>query len=179
MSKSIIKKCLICGNNFITIPSVIKRGEGKFCSKKCFGVWCKNNKKRNMKISKALKGIYRPAEFGKKISLSKKGIFHFNQRGKLCPMWKGGITKNNNRILIYSPNHQFCHKRDKYIFKYRLIVEKYFNRYLTQKEVVHHINGDTSNDRPENLYLFANQQDHTKFHRYPYNLQSNIIGFKV
>ena len=86
--------------------------------------------------------------------------------------------------LIEIVGINFCrmhcgHKSDKYIFKYRLIVEKYFNRYLTQKEVVHHINGDTSNDRPENLYLFANQQDHTKFHRYPYNLQSNIIGFKV
>ena len=34
---SIKKNCLVCGEEFITYPSEIKLGRGKYCSKKCMG----------------------------------------------------------------------------------------------------------------------------------------------
>ena len=36
---------------------------------------------------------------------------------------------------------------------------------LGEKNVVHHENGDTSDNRPENLKVFENQSDHMKYHR--------------
>ena len=36
-------------------------------------------------------------------------------------------------------------------------------RYLTQSEVVHHINGVRSDNREENLMLFPNDSEHIKW----------------
>lgn len=51
-----------------------------------------------------------------------------------------------------------------HVRQHRLVVEKCMGRKLTSKEVVHHINGDKSDNRIINLILFENQIDHMKFH---------------
>jgi len=43
MKKGIIKKCIVCGKEFYRIPSYVKRGQDKFCSRKCFGIWHSKN----------------------------------------------------------------------------------------------------------------------------------------
>ncbi len=43
-------------------------------------------------------------------------------------------------------------------------MEKIIGRYLNPKEVIHHIDGDTLNNIPENLLLFANSSEHIKYH---------------
>ena len=51
------------------------------------------------------------------------------------------------------------------VFKdeHRLIMEQYLGRKLTRKEVVHHINGDKSDNRIENLQLMT-LSEHSKMH---------------
>lgn len=49
----------------------------------------------------------------------------------------------------------------KYVAEHRLVMEKKLGRYLTKKEVVHHINHDPSDNRVENLHLFASAGQHT------------------
>jgi len=43
-------------------------------------------------------------------------------------------------------------------------MEKHIGRYLTPEEVVHHINEIKTDNRIENLMLFKNANEHTKFH---------------
>jgi len=38
-------------------------------------------------------------------------------------------------------------------------------RYLTEDEVVHHVDGNKSNNKISNLILFKNQSEHIKHHR--------------
>ena len=77
--------------------------------------------------------------------------------------WKGGkIITTSGYILIYSSNHPFNCRR--YVREHRLVMEKYLGRYLTPKEVVHHKNGIVNDNRLENLKLFKNDSEHTKFH---------------
>ena len=45
-----------------------------------------------------------------------------------------------------------------------LAVEKYLGRYLDIKAVVHHINFNRTDNRLENLYIFKNPSEHTRFH---------------
>jgi len=83
--------------------------------------------------------------------------------GELHHEWKGGIQNNGkNHLKIYSPLHPNAHKNS--VYKHRLIMEEYLGRYLTDKEVVHHINGNGLDNRIENLKLFSNGGEHTKFH---------------
>jgi hypothetical protein len=91
-------------------------------------------------------------------------MYGVHRYGAENPCWKGGKYKDGDGyIYIYKPEHPFATKNG-YILEHRLIMEKAIGRYLTQKEVVHHKNEDTSDNYLENLLLFANNSEHIKYH---------------
>lgn len=92
------------------------------------------------------------------------------------PEWKGGKTvTRHGYIKVYAPDHPKCLRvtanrrakqptgyirKDCYVWEHRLVMEKHLGRYLTEQEVIHHINGDPADNRLENLQLFANNAEH-------------------
>lgn len=85
--------------------------------------------------------------------------------GAFNPKWRGGEIKiHDNRTLIYVPDHPYpSHSGGKHVLRYRLVMEKHLGRYLLPHEVVHHKNGDCTDDRIENLELL-NQAEHARIH---------------
>lgn len=47
---------------------------------------------------------------------------------------------------------------------HRVVAELMLGRPLKSDEVVHHIDGDKRNNRPENLMVFSSQKEHAAFH---------------
>lgn len=89
--------------------------------------------------------------------------------------WKGGKYKSSGRWFLYKPNHPFSNKHG-YVIRSRFVTEECLNRYLERNDVIHHINGITIDDRPENLYIFYSILDHSKYHRTDKReLKSNLI----
>ena len=83
-------------------------------------------------------------------------------RGDKSPVWKGGKHLNSNGyIVVYVSDHP--HAVHHYVLEHRLIVEKQLERRLAPDEIVHHINGITTDNRPENLEIMT-RGEHKRFH---------------
>jgi hypothetical protein len=122
----IIRKCLYCGTEFRTIPSRIKIGDGKYCSKECYfkskkgkATWNKGiSGYKQPNITIALKGWTNPSNVGEKHYNWKGGkpncvicgkklknygsevcfTHRRSPRGDTCWNWKGGITPITKKI---------------------------------------------------------------------------------
>ena len=80
--------------------------------------------------------------------------------GERNPRYNGYKTKDDrDYVLIRVENHLSARKCG-YIFEHRYVMEKYLGRYLTKKEVVHHIDGNPKNNDISNLKLYATNAEH-------------------
>jgi transposase-like protein len=65
---------------------------------------------------------------------------------------------------ITNAGYRATKRKGKAIFQHREIAEAILARPLTSIEVVHHVNGCRSDNRPANLWVFPTDRDHHEFH---------------
>lgn len=76
--------------------------------------------------------------------------------------WTGGRTVDpQGYILLHAPDHPHADYKGR-VREHRLVMEQQLGRYLEPGEVVDHIDGDTSNNDPSNLRLFASNAEHLR-----------------
>lgn len=77
--------------------------------------------------------------------------------------WNGGIKLCRGYIMQLCPGHHRANG-DGYVRQHILIAEQTLGRNIRRGEVVHHVNGDKSDNRPENLCVLPSQADHVRLH---------------
>ncbi len=117
------------------------------------------------KISKALKG--KPSKIkGRKLSKETKLKISEAHKGKFKKTSEyGGHTKKhkNGYILVLCPNHPYATKNG-YVLEHILAYEKFNNCIVDRtKYVVHHIDGNKTNNTKDNLMLMT-KSEHASYH---------------
>jgi len=153
----IITHCEICGKEIKSKPYAIKRGRGRFCSRKCFG---KGNwsKERNPKYKAALKTVH-CLQCGKAFDVYASQIknggdkfcsysckFKYENTGNMNGNWKGGKFMAGDYMAVSVG-------MSKRKYEHQAIAERILNRSLKKGEVVHHINGKKTDNRNSNLLI--------------------------
>ncbi len=84
-------------------------------------------------------------------------------KGEKSYNWNNNETITNGYVYIFLPRHHAANSKG-YTRRSRVIMEQHLGRLLSKDELVHHINGNTADDRIENLKLFESQSAHSTFH---------------
>ena len=95
------------------------------------------------------------------------------RKGKESPLWRNKNYDYNLKYELNSDGYRIYNKNNVRIAEHREAVQKYLKRHLKRTEIIHHINFKTDDNRIENLYLFPNNKEHSKYH---YLYRKNKIG---
>lgn len=171
--------CERCGKKKLIWKCWYKKDRTRFCSHHCA-----NLRSNGRKISKRgcvevlIEGKYvyehrliMERHLGRKLQPSefvhhKNGIKSDNRIENLQIAKRGRIR--NDRILhhgyymLYLPTHKHASNQG-YVREHRVVMEKQLGRTLEKDEIVHHINGITTDNQIENLALMS-QSGHAKLH---------------
>lgn len=150
-----IRQCLVCSKDFVTYPSKVKIGRGKYCSKKC----C-------LTITAIEPGLGAAALRGKK---------PHNYRG-----WRYAGRGRKYR-LVHRPDHPSADGCG-YIREHRLVAEQKYGRIIESWEDVHHIDGNGLNNHPDNLVVMGKREHLELEHkngRYTEHLNSLHANSKI
>lgn len=87
------------------------------------------------------------------------------QPGQKNPNWKGGRSvASNGYVLIKAPGHPHADVRG-YVYEHRMVAVEHIGRPLRPGEIVHHINGDKTDNRWSNLEVLPSRAHHHVEHR--------------
>lgn len=144
--KRSVVSCLVCGKDFEVRTYELERTLSCLCSRKCSGIWFSENYSGENNHSF---GAEFSDEHRRKIGDSCRGEKNYN--------WHGGVKMQNGYVMIKNADGGYTQE-------HRIVAEKALGRPLKGGEVVHHINGDKSDNRNCNL-LICDEGYHQALHR--------------
>jgi len=133
--------CSVCGKEIDRPAAWLRKVKEPMCSRQCNGI--------------------RRSEHLKKFSGNMKGRKGHQLFGADNPDWKGGryIEPEKGYVMIRQQDHPRA-RANGYVLEHILVAEKMLGRPLLPEEEVHHLNRDRTDNRPENLQVYATHLVH-------------------
>ncbi len=149
---------IIKGSKF---PKEYKEKMSLACKKFGVGKWNKGSKrtKEFKKIrSELTKKQWKQGVRKKGWKVDKEITKNWGRVGKDNARWKGGRWKENNGYIVVNIG------RNKKRREHSVVMENYLGRKLEPIELIHHIDGNKSNNNIENLFL-CSKSKHATLHK--------------
>ena len=87
------------------------------------------------------------------------------RKGERSHKWRGGVsTRADGYRNIHMPEHPNA-SNGRQVLEHVLVATQMLGRPLPKGAVVHHINGNPSDNRPENLIICKDHAEHKRLHR--------------
>jgi hypothetical protein len=145
--------CLKCGVAFRVKPS--KAVKAKYCSMPCAALGATTGQEvRCIACGKPARKFQYQMKRDTRHFCSNDCKF-LAQKREQHPGWKGGRNVSHGYIQVRNGKGRQ--------FEHRVVAEAKIGRPLAPGEVVHHINGVKSDNRPENLEILSNEE-HSRRH---------------
>jgi len=166
--KGKIISCKQCGKTFYKSQCYLDKS--KYCSRKCmYRSFIKEKTKMMCMFCKKEYLIFPSSYKWRKIRKHKFNFCSSKCRqsyfiGENSPKYKKNIRKIYEYYVLVRAPKNYPNKIGRiYEYEHRFVIEKHLGRYLQKKEVVHHINGNKTDNRLENL-MIMNVSEHAKMH---------------
>lgn len=157
LRKQVVKFCESCGRQFSACLSASKTR--RYCSRRCFF----NGRMRETTVTNDCAYCGSPFKIKSHLSNRKKfcsrNCYHASTLGKRPPNYKGPRLIDSGYVYIEVPD------RPKKVREHRYLMEQMIGRPLGDNEHVHHIDGDSLNNDPENLQLITASEHASLHHR--------------
>lgn len=158
----VVKRCVSCDGLFEVPAKFAKRYST--CSRTCSTTrrsdlgwgytWVRCevcDTERQVRIAKVERGLFKYCSDECRII----GLNRFQNR-------KRGSEKRYPQETDYVRVIDWSTGKRRFIMEHRLVMEGMIGRRLRPEERVHHINGNRTDNRPENLRLYASQSEHMR-----------------
>lgn len=158
--------CHHCNTAFDRPPSMVRSNKRQFCSKSCYTAWQHTAEGFDtLSKIKQSRTVIRTCEqcrkqFRKPMSRVSAGRGRFCSRACQRAFHAEGINADGYVRVFVRGHHRAING---YVLQHIIVAEEKIRRRLEPGEVVHHIDGDKTNNHPGNLMVMT-RSEHARLH---------------